>query len=157
MADLVRARSHAAALPADAQRLLGAAPPLGGQPQPGYAEAHNNLGFALAGRGDLDEAITHYRKALESDSENAGFHYNLAMALVARGQARPAIAHLFRAVELQPEFVQARNNLGILLARSGRLDEAIEQFRQALEIEPGSAEVRRNLDIAGRRPADAAQ
>ena len=79
------------------------------------------------------------------------------MALVARGQARPAIAHLFRAVELQPEFVQARNNLGILLARSGRLDEAIEQFRQALEIEPGSAEVRRNLDIAGRRPADAAQ
>ena len=29
------------------------------------AVAHNNLGIALAGRGQVDEAIAHYRKALE--------------------------------------------------------------------------------------------
>jgi Flp pilus assembly protein TadD len=32
--------------------------------KPDYAEAHKNLGIALAGAGRLDEAIGHYQKAL---------------------------------------------------------------------------------------------
>ena len=32
--------------------------------KPDYAAAHNNLGLALAGRGQIEEAIAHYQKAL---------------------------------------------------------------------------------------------
>ena len=32
---------------------------------PGYAEAHNNLGNALKEQGKLDEAVACYRRALE--------------------------------------------------------------------------------------------
>ncbi|HEU4382198.1 MAG TPA: tetratricopeptide repeat protein [Anaeromyxobacteraceae bacterium] len=109
---------------------------------------HNNLGFALAGRGELDQAIAHYRRALQGDPGRAGVRFNLAMALLARGQEGPAVAELRRAVDLEPGFLEARNNLGILLARGGRLEEAIEQFQRALEIAPDSTEVRRNLGLA---------
>ena len=39
--------------------------------QPDYAEAHNNLGLALAAAEQFDEAIAHYRKALEIKPDDA--------------------------------------------------------------------------------------
>ena len=36
--------------------------------RPGYAEAHYNLGRLLVQKGQLDEAITHYEKALGNKS-----------------------------------------------------------------------------------------
>ena len=39
--------------------------------------AHNNLGNALADRGQVDEAIAHYQKALEIKPDYAEAHNNL--------------------------------------------------------------------------------
>ena len=43
--------------------------------------AHYNLGFALAGRGRIDEAMAHYQKALEIKPDYAEVHNNLGFAL----------------------------------------------------------------------------
>ena len=43
--------------------------------------AHNNLGLALANRGDVDRAIEHYEKALQIKSDDAPAHYNLGALL----------------------------------------------------------------------------
>ena len=49
--------------------------------RPDYVDAHNNLGVALAKKGDLKGAFTHFSEALRirpSDSEainNYGFDY----------------------------------------------------------------------------------
>ena len=43
--------------------------------------AHDNLGAALADRGQIDEAIAHYRKALEIKPDDAEAHINLGAAL----------------------------------------------------------------------------
>ena len=48
--------------------------------------AHYNLGFALAAEGRIDEAIEHYRKALEIKPDYAEAHNNLGCRL---GEARP--------------------------------------------------------------------
>ena len=45
--------------------------------KPDYAEAHDNLGMALAGRGQVDEAIAHYQKALEIKPDYVEAHNNL--------------------------------------------------------------------------------
>ena len=53
--------------------------------------AHNNLGYVLAGDGQIDEAIGHYRKALEIEPDYAEAHNNLGGILAASdGSTRPS-------------------------------------------------------------------
>ena len=49
--------------------------------KPGSAFARFNLGRALLGKGQLDEAIACYRKAIELDPKLATAHNNLGNAL----------------------------------------------------------------------------
>ena len=50
------------------------------------ADAHYQLGRALAGRGRLDEAVAHYQKALEIRPDYAEAQNDLAAALGHGGQ-----------------------------------------------------------------------
>jgi len=45
--------------------------------QPNLADAHNNLGNALAAQGKLDEAIAAYRQTIIINSNYAEAHFNL--------------------------------------------------------------------------------
>jgi tetratricopeptide (TPR) repeat protein len=110
--------------------------------------AHSNLGLALAERGQVDEAIAHYWKALEIEPDYVEAHCNLGLALAGRGQVDEAIAHYWKALEIEPDYVEAHCNLGIALARRGRVDEAIAHYRRALEINPDYAEAHNNLGNA---------
>jgi Flp pilus assembly protein TadD len=49
--------------------------------KPDFAEVHNNLGNALAEKGQMDEAIRQYREALRLKPDDAFAHDNLARAL----------------------------------------------------------------------------
>ena len=95
---------------------------------PNNERAHNNLGLALADRGQIDEAIAHYQKALEIKPDYAEAHNNLGLALAGRGRIDEAIAHYQKALEIKPDHAEAHNNLGIALAGCGRIDEAIVAF-----------------------------
>ncbi len=85
--------------------------------------AHNNLGAALAERGQVDEAIGHYQTALKIKPDYAKAHYNLGNALVQCGQVDEAIAHYERALEIKPDDADMHNNLGGVLVR----DSAVRQ------------------------------
>ena len=65
----------------------------------------------LASRGQVDEAIAHYQKALEIEPDYAEAHYNLGSVLAGRGQVDEAIAHYQKALEIKPDFVPARRSL----------------------------------------------
>ena len=103
---------------------------------PDNALALDNLGFRLAERGRMDEAIACYRRAVEIKPDYAKAHNNLANALVRRGGTGEAIDNYRKALEIKPNFAEARSNLGIALARCGRTDEAIAQFRGAWRSGP---------------------
>jgi len=110
--------------------------------------AHNNLGLALARRGEVDEAIVQYRKALEFEPDYVVAHINLGTALASHGRFDEAIAHCRRALEIQPDYVEAHNNLGNALAGCGRVDEAIGHYRKVLEVKPDDAVTHYNLGNA---------
>ncbi len=116
---------------------------------PSSKAAHNNLGIVLGGRGQLDEAISHYRLVLQTDPDDSDAHFNLGVTLSAQGKLDEAIRHYRRFLQLRHAKIYFRlaayHSLGILLARQGKLEEAAESFRQALEVEPDFEEAHNNL------------
>jgi Flp pilus assembly protein TadD len=108
---------------------------------------HFNLGHALQKRGDLTQAVEHYRKSLEFNPLAADAHYYLADALAVRGLLGEAVEHYGRAIEINPEFWGAHYNLAIVLERQGKLDAATGHYRRAVAINPADVEAHNNLAL----------
>jgi tetratricopeptide (TPR) repeat protein len=68
---------------------------------PNDARILQNMAIAFTRTRHLDEAIRHYRRALELDHGLAGAHYGLAFLLLKRGDPDGAAQHL-KAFLVQP-------------------------------------------------------
>ena len=112
---------------------------------PEKARPHNNLGTTLKSQDKLDEAISHYRHALQLKPDYALAHYNLAKALDSQGNTEEAISHYRRALRIKPDFAEACYNLGRIMQTQGNPDEAINYYHHALRIKPDFAEAHNNL------------
>ncbi|PYJ31170.1 MAG: hypothetical protein DME88_16435 [Verrucomicrobia bacterium] len=115
---------------------------------PGCWMAHYNLGIVLRDHGETDQAITHYRQAIELRSGYAEAHYNLARLLAEKGEFNDAINHYEATLAINPVDAEAHNNLGATLFKGDRVDDAIAHYRQALAIQPDYAEASCNLAAA---------
>ena len=118
------------------------------QKNPGCWMAHYNLGIVLSEQGDAEQAIGHYRRAVDLRPDYAEAHYNLGRLLAEQGQFDDAIAHYEKAVAINPADAEAQNNLGVTLFGIGRADDAIAHYQKALEIQPDYAEASCNLASA---------
>ncbi len=121
--------------------------------------AHNNLGIALAERGQVDEASGHFRRALEIKPDHAEAHNNLSLALQRQGKLDEAIAHARIALRFNPNYAECHFHLGNTLSQQGQVAEAIGHFQRALEIRPDYPKAHINLGIAllGQRHLDEAE
>ncbi len=90
--------------------------------------AYNNLGIVLAQRGEVEEAIRHYRKSLELHADYAQAHYNMGSALLQNGKVDEAIEECRLALTLQPNDPDAHVVLGNALLAKGRFDQAIAEY-----------------------------
>ena len=80
----------------------------------------------------MDEAITHYQKALQIKSDYAKAHNNLGNALLQKGNLDEAIAHFQTALQIKPDYAEALNNLAWLLAT--RSPASLRNRGKALEL-----------------------
>jgi Flp pilus assembly protein TadD len=115
--------------------------------------AFENKGQALRERGQLADAESNYRKALElAPSHSPGYeaviHNSLAMVLGREGKASEAREHFAAAARLSPGFAEARTNLANALASDGAFDEAIVHYRAAIDLKPEYTEPRVGLGAA---------
>jgi tetratricopeptide (TPR) repeat protein len=118
------------------------------QQNPSCWMAHYNLAIVMSEKGEADQAIDHYRRAVDLRPDYAEAHYNLGRLLVEKGQPDDAIAHYEKAATINPTDAEAQNNLGVTLFGIGRADDAIAHYREALEIRPDYAEASCNLASA---------
>jgi len=114
---------------------------------PGDADISNNLGNALKGRGQFEEALACYRKALSNKPDFAEAYYNLGCALEELGRHDDAAENLSHAVIIKPDFAAAHYNLGNCLRGMGRLDAAASSYHRALDVVPDFAEAWCNLGV----------
>jgi tetratricopeptide (TPR) repeat protein len=117
--------------------------------------AHHNVAALLLSRDQVDEAISHYEKALNIRSDNRETHYHLSVALLharlgnalaRKGRLDDALDHYRKAVELRDDFADAHSNLASLLARKGETAEALAHYEKVLAFPPEDAPS--HLDVA---------
>ena len=98
--------------------------------EPGFSDAHLNLGRLLHEAGDVSGARDAYIAALRSDDTNARAHFNLGVALEDDGADVDAVEAYRHAVELEPHLAVAHFNLARLLEAGGHDAEAIRHLRE---------------------------
>ncbi len=107
-----------------------------------------NLACALLDKGQIDEAIIHFREFVRLRPELGNSHYNLGIALYKKGQLDEAIQQLQETISLEPDDADAHHNLGTAFYQQGRIGEAISQFRETIRLQPDRAEAYNNLGTA---------
>jgi len=112
---------------------------------PASATAHNNLANVLRQKGALDEAIDHYRSAIELEPNYRFGQYNLGAALLQKGDPTAAIPLLEAALKTDPNYAKAYYSLGTALAKTGRSDTAIVSYNRALQLQPDFVEAHTDL------------
>ncbi len=109
---------------------------------------HNKLGHDLVMLGRMDEAVTHYARALQLNPNYAVAHLNLARAFVRLGRYPEAIVHYDVAVQRHFGGAAAEMELSDALMHERRVEESITHLRAALHLMPRWAPGWNNLGYA---------
>jgi tetratricopeptide (TPR) repeat protein len=96
-------------------------------------------GIAFQDKGQIDEAIKCYQKAIELNKNSASAFYNLGVAFQEKGQIDKAILYYEIAIGQNQGFSEAHYNLGIAYKEKNLFDEAIICFRRVLQLKPDNA------------------
>lgn len=116
------------------------------------AEAYAKAGDAELARGEVEQAIASYDKALALNAQLFETHLSLAAAKARQGKLAEATISCRNAIALNPNHSKAHNELGCLLEREGKLDEASASFQRAIALDPNNVNSHNNLaTVLGRQ------
>src|SRR6266404_830329 len=96
--------------------------------------ALTNFANWFAERGELDNALSYFQRALAIHADGAHQHYNLSLAVIhddignvltRMGRLNDAIDHFREALKFRPDYPDAHYNLGVVLFQKGEIDAAI--------------------------------
>jgi tetratricopeptide (TPR) repeat protein len=94
-------------------------------------------GFALANKGEYDEAISNYTSALEYDSEFFDLiYFSRGNAWYEKGQYDKAISDYNKTTELNPKYTSAYYNRGNAWYEKGQYDKAISDYNKTIALDP---------------------
>jgi Tfp pilus assembly protein PilF len=127
---------------------------------PGNASVRNNLGLALHGLQQFEDAEASLRKAIELQPDWDRAYANLGIVLRSRGDIAGAEGAFANALRLNPANPEAMNNLANIWREARRYGEAERMYRSAIAIRPEAAEFWDNLgavQLARERLDDAEQ
>lgn len=113
-----------------------------------HAASANKLGQLFLKKNLVDDAIEHFRLALEIDPGYAEVYAYLGRALLMSGNVDRAIEVLGEGVEKAPDFADTHNYLGLAYLKAGQHAQAVEHLEQALALNDNYADAHFNLGLA---------
>lgn len=103
---------------------------------PTNPRAHGSLALALSERGQQQESLPYFRRALELEPASVATEVNIGNVYYRLGDYRAALAHYRRGVEIDPKFASGHNSVGAALQQLGDLEGAMRSYRHAIELAP---------------------
>jgi tetratricopeptide (TPR) repeat protein len=118
---------------------------------------HNDLGMSLQSQKQYDAAIDEYKKALESDPNNADILVNIGSAYQQKGDFENALASYQAALSknknntaaqeglktvsdaIQDKMLSDTSKVADSLFKQGKYDEAIQKYKQLIQLNPQDA------------------
>jgi tetratricopeptide (TPR) repeat protein len=115
------------------------------------AELHIDFGNVLCKQRKFNDAVAHYRRAIELAPDNVAAMRLLGTALYDAGRVGEAVEVYRRASVLDPSDVVILSNLGACLTGCERFEAAIAACEEALALDPDFAPAHVNLGIIHER------
>ncbi len=113
------------------------------------AVAHHAAAQFELDRGDLEQALGHYRRALTFAPQQPNLLLNIAYLHLRRGEYSAALEYLDRARRFTPDSPDAAKLAGWAYYGLNRVDQAVAEWKRAQRLRP-DAEVARALEKAER-------
>ena len=110
------------------------------QQHPNDANIPNILGAAESGRGNHDQAIVHYNKAIKLKPDRADFYNNLAIAYKRVSQFELATQAYLRSIEINPLSSEVYNNLAAMIMEYEGLENSEGYYKRSNALKPQSEE-----------------
>jgi tetratricopeptide (TPR) repeat protein len=118
---------------------------LGGMARAESARDYIERGIEAGKKGQYDQAIAYYNKALELNPRDTDAYRNRGVEYAQKGQLDQAIADYTKTLELNPRFpMNPYINRGVAYLFKYQLDQAITDFTKALELNPRDTKAYKN-------------
>lgn len=99
----------------------------------GYKELYRR-GVEHNKKGELDQAIASYSKAIVLKPDSAGLFFVRGRAYMEKQQFDSAIGDLSKAIALKPAYAEAYNIRGVSYAGKGQKQLAMADFKKACDM-----------------------
>ena len=99
-------------------------------------------------RGEYEEAISDYNRAIELNQNDAAAYYNRGTARYHLGQYETAINDFDQATHINPNDARTYNNRGLANDNLGQYEEAIADFSKAIDLDPDNERFYCNRGLA---------
>ena len=109
---------------------------------------YNKLGISYGKKGQYDQAIFYFNKALEINPKIAVVYYNRGLAYDNKSQYDQAISDYTKAIELNQRYADAYYNSGLAYDNKSQYDQAISDYSKTIEIDPKYASAYNNRGFA---------
>ena len=100
---------------------------------------------AHSAKGEFEQAVDAYRRAIALDGSDAWSMNNLGLLYLEQGFVEDALPYLAKAVRMKEKVAAFHNNLGMALEHQGRFVAAATAYKGALTADPGYKKATQNL------------
>jgi tetratricopeptide (TPR) repeat protein len=109
------------------------------------ARNYSLLGMSESARGEVDQAVAHFRRSVQLGNNSAIVHYNLGLSYLQQKKPAFGAREIQLALSIDPNFRSARYTLAVVLLDAGRPQEALPHLLQLRQESPCDAAVWANL------------
>ena len=103
------------------------------------ADRYYAQGIAYYRKGNFDQAIADYSKAISLDPNYAYAYYGRGLIYGKQGNFTQALSDYMKAIKLKPNYAPAYDSRGNIYCKQGSFKQAIFDYTKAIELNPKDA------------------